>query len=225
MVLLHIPALIAYVTSEYAMQDAFQRRLNACSVLDELSKAVRGESHDVQKAVERCKGAVKCPGVLAVKTLYALHDALCKNTPPLKRPVNDTNETVDIDAWNAERSIVRELFGTQVRSAEGIKHILAFELDASGNSLAKCVRQYLEKLDATVTRAPLLLVCCFSSKKFIDYPFEFEFSGIKYALQIVGTPEKTMYEKPPAWCVDSEVLESMNALITKDACILVYRRF
>jgi hypothetical protein len=222
LVLLHIPALVAYVTSGYALQDTFQRRQNACAVLDEFIKAAEDKPHDLQKAVERCKGIVKCPGTFAVKTLSALHDALSKNTPPLCRPVNDL-ETYDTDAWNAERSVIRELFGTQLSTK---KHILAFELETSANSLAKCIRLYLEKAqNATVCRAPLLLVCTFSSKKFIDYPFEFDFSGIKYALTIVGTPQKTMYESTGGWYVDGEVLETMNALIMKDACIVIYRRF
>jgi hypothetical protein len=222
LVLIHIPALVAYVTSEYALQDAFQRRQNACAVLDEFTKFVLNQPNELYKAVEKCKGSVKCPASFASKTLAALHDALSKNTPPLDRPVCD-GDSCDTEAWNAERSVIRELFGAQLSNN---KHPLTFELETGANSLAKCLRMYLEKAgNVTVNRAPLIMVCTFSSKRFIDYPFDFVFSGVKYALSIVGTPEKTMYEDAGAWYLDGSPLESMNALITKDACVVVYRRF
>jgi hypothetical protein len=225
LVLVHVPALVAYVMSEYALQDAFQRRLNACAVLDEFVKFVKHEPNDLRKAVEKCKGVVRCPGSYASKTLAALHDALCKNTPPVDRPIADPEDVCDLAAWNTECSMIRELFGTQLSTG---KHVLSFDLEASGNSMAKCLRMFLEKAgDARVCRAPLVMVCTLPVDRFIDYPYEYVFSGVRYVLKVVATPEKTMFVRNDTWFVDTPEtpLESLNALVTKDAGVIVYGRY
>ncbi len=222
LLLLHIPALVAYVVSEHASQDAFPRRQNACFVVEEFTKLARGDSTDLEclrKAVEKCKGPAKDISSLTAKTLASLHDAWSKLTPPIARPVADPDDTCDADAWNAERSYVRELFGTQLATKDGsIKHPLVLELaSSSGNSLAKCIREYLG--NATIRRAPLVLVIAFKpSKKFVDYPFDFTFAGIKYTLCGVATPEKAMYEVENKWNIP------VKSIITRDACVIAYKR-
>ena len=228
LVLLHIPALIAYIVSENAVQDAFARRQNACLVLDEFTKAAKMEENDLQKAVEKCKGVVKCPLTYASKTLASLHDALSKNTPDITRPVDDPGDTCDLQEWTSERSFVRELFGMQLLIGTEIRHVMTLELDVTGNSLAKCVRDYLG--DATIKRAPLMLVCGFKGqKKFVDYPYEFELSGAndsavaRYTLCVVATPDKSMYNNGNEWISDDAAVQ-MNAIVTKAACVIVYKR-
>ena len=222
LVLAYIPALVAYVLSEHALTDAFSRRQNACAVLEEFIKLVKKEPHELQKAVDKCKGSVKCPCSFTAKTMAALHDALCKNTPELTRPVNDMGDACDLEAWNAERSFMRELFGTQIQRGKDFAHPLLLELLPSGTSLVKCVRDYLG--EGRVLRAPLILACGFPARgKFVDYPYEFEFGGVKYTLAAVATHDKVMYHAE-GWLVDGERLQSINSLVTKDACVVVYRR-
>ena len=224
LVLIHVPALVAYITSEYALHDAFQRRINACAALGEFIKFAKHEPNELRKAVEKCKGAVRCPGSFASKTLATLHEALSKTPPILERPVNDPEDTCDVEAWNKERSMIREIFGAHLSTG---KHVLSFDLEASGNSLAKCLRMYLEKAgNATVCRTPLVMVCSLPLDRFIDYPFEYVFSGVRYALKAVATSEKTMFEHGGQWFVDDvdTPLESMNALVTKDAGVIIYGR-
>jgi hypothetical protein len=218
LVLAHVPALLAYLASDHVREDVYPRRQNACVVLEEYSKIARGEGDFAcfHQALEKCKGAAKEPVSLTAKTLLALHDALSKNTPDIARPIADPNDTCDLESWNTERSFIRELFGTQLET-KGTKTVkLMFELDVSGNSLAKCVRDHLG--DAEVLRAPLVLMCGFKQSKFVDYPYEFVFSGIKYTLTSVATSEKTMYEIPGGWNVP------INDVITKDAVVIAYRR-
>jgi hypothetical protein len=223
LILAHIPALVAYLASEHAVADAFRRRHNACAVLDGM---IAGR--DVQQAVEKCKGLVKCPATFANKTLVALHEALSKNTPDIERPVDDPEDVCDLQAWNTDRSFIRELFGMQVRDPDGtVRHLLSISVaDTPGNSLVNGIREYLG--NATVTRAPLVLVCAMP-KKFVYYPFDFDFSGIKYALGAVTTPEKTMYDDNGQWKVDTmtetpQNLECINDVISKEACVIAYYR-
>jgi hypothetical protein len=223
LLLLHIPALIAYLTSEHAMMDAFRRRQNACAVLDEI--VAKG---NVQKAVEKSKGPVKCPATFANKTLMALHEALSKNTPDIERPVQDPEDVCDLEAWTADRSFVKELFGMQIRDSDGtVRHLLSVPIsENAGNSMVNGIRDHLG--DSVVTRAPLVLVCLMP-KKFVYYPFDFDFSGIKYALGAVTTSEKTMYDDAGQWKVVIEGkeeydLETINDVISKEACVIAYVR-
>ena len=231
LVLLHIPALVAYVLSENAIKDVYARRQNACRVLEEFTRAVDSNTENgLFEAVEKCKGIVKgCPLTYASKTLASLHDATCKNTPSMQRPVDDPGDTCDIDAWNSERSFVRELFGMQVLVNGIARHIMVLELDVTGNSLAKCVRDSIG--DATITRAPLVLVCGFKHTKttFVDYPYEFELPNktrTKYTLCVVATRDKTMFINPsgPGWLDREGKTVSLNSIITKDACVVAYKR-
>jgi hypothetical protein len=215
LILLHIPALVAYLTSEHAMMDAFRRRQNACAVLDEI--VTKG---DVQKAVEKSKGPVKCPATFANKTLLALHEALSKQTPEIERPVVDPEDTCDLESWSADRSFIKELFGMQIRESNGsVRHLLSIPIsENAGNSMVNGIR---------VTRAPLVLVCLMP-KKFVYYPFDFDFSGIKYALGAVTTSEKTMYDDSGQWKVaikgSEHNLETINDVISKEACVVAYFR-
>lgn len=225
LLLLHIPALVVYLASENALHDKFPRRQNACSVLEEFIDCAQKdpfETSSLKKAVEKCRGSVKCPASFVAKTLMAMHDALCKNTPVMKRPVQDKDDTCDVEAWNDERSFVREVFGTQVQSGDAVDHLLSIELQNTGNSLVKCLRDTLANV--TVKRAPLILVITKNPKKFIDYPFEFDFSGVKYVLKAMSTPEKSLYEKDAVWYENTEKLETMNDLVTKEACVIMYYR-
>jgi hypothetical protein len=240
LVLLHIPALVSYVLSENAIKDAYARRQNACQVLEEFTRAVDVTDADrvdaLVRAVEKCKGAVKCPTSYAAKTLASLHDALCKHTPDIRRPVEDVGDTCDLDAWNKERSFVRELFGMQLLVHGEIRHVTILELGVTGNSLAKCVRDFLG--DATLTRAPLVLVCGFEHTKtaFVDYPYEFELPGpnqtrTKYTLCVVATPLKTMFidASGPGWHelsggnAEAKIV-ALNSIITKEARVIAYKR-
>ena len=223
--LLHIPALVVYLSSENALKDRFPRRQNACTVLEEFIDCSKKDPYDtssLKSAVEKCRGSVKCPASFVAKTLLALHDALCKNTPPMARPVNDSKDTCDIDAWNEERSFPREVFGTQLVTDATIQHMMTIHLQNTGNSLVKCLRDTLD--GSTVKRAPLILVITKNPKKFIDYPFEFDFSDVKYVLKGVTTSEISYYEKDKVWYKNAEKLEHMNNLVTKDACVIVYYR-
>lgn len=230
LVLLHIPALVAYILSENAIKDVYARRQNARHVLEEFTRAVdpsNTSKTELLAAVEKCKGAVKgCPLAYATKTLASLHDATCKNTPSMQRPIDDPGDVCDMDAWGTELSFVRELFGMQVRDDGEIRHMTVLELDVTGNSLAKCVRDSLG--DATITRAPLVLVCGFNHTKttFVDYPYEFEFHGIRYTLCVVATRDKTMFINPsgPGWHDQEGKTVSLNSIITKDACVVAYKR-
>jgi len=225
LILLHIPALVAYVLSENAVKDLFPRRQNACVVVEEFAKAARGDPACLAKAVEKCKGVSKDPLTLTIKTLAAMHDALSKNTPEIARPVTDPEDTCDLQGWNADRSFVRELFGAQLETDGELQHPLVLALEATGNSLVKCVRDALG--NATVRRAPLVLVCGFkANKKFVEYPYDFDFSGIKYTLCAVTTPEKSLYEKAdgPGWVSDLDEDVPVNAIVVNDACVLAYRR-
>lgn len=223
LILLHIPALVAYLTSEHVIMDAFRRRQNACAVLDEVVN-----KGNVQKAVEKCKGTVKCPATFANKTLAALHEALSKQTPDIERPITDPEDACDLEAWTADRSFIKELFGMQIREPDGtIKHLLSVLIsENAGNSMVNGIRDHLG--DSVVTRAPLVLVCLMP-KKFVYYPFDFDFSGIKYALGAVTTSEKTMYDDSGQWKVAAkgkeEVgLENINDVINKEACVIAYIR-
>lgn len=240
LVLLHIPALVSYILSENAIKDAYTRRQNACRVLEEFTRSVDPSDPDPDdalfRAVEKCKGTVKCPTTYASKTLASLHDATCKNTPEIRRPVEDAGDSCDRDAWNAERSFVRELFGMQLLINGEIRHVTILELDVTGNSLAKCVRDYVG--DAAITRAPLVLVCGFQHTKtaFVDYPYEFELPGpnqtrTKYTLCVVATKKKTMFidTSGPGWHELSEgnldaKIVALNSIITKEARVVAYKR-
>ena len=223
LILLHIPALLAYLASEHAMMDAFRRRQNACAVLDELVN-----KGNVQKAVEKSKGPVKCPATYTNKTLAALHEALSKQTPDIERPVKDPEDTCDLEAWAEDRSFIKELFGMQVRETNGsVRHFLSIPIsENAGNSMVNGIRDHLG--DSVVTRAPLVLVCLMP-KKFVYYPFDFDFSGVKYALGAVTTSEKTMYDDSGQWKVAIEGhpeddLENINDVISKEACVIAYIR-
>jgi len=226
LVLLHVPALLAYVLSDNATKDIFPRRQNACVVVEEFAKAARGDKGAcLQAAVEKCKGAAKDPLTLTLKTLAAMHDALSKNTPAIARPTTDPEDTCDAAAWAAERSFVRELFGMQLEAGGELRHALALQLEPTGNSLVKCVRDAIG--DSTVRRAPLVLVCGFSKspKKIVEYPYDFDFSGIKYTLCAVATPEKTLYENSSgSWETDAGDPVPTHAIVVNDACVLAYRR-
>jgi hypothetical protein len=225
--LLHIPALVVYLGSENALKDRFTRRQNACTVLEEFIDCSQKDPYatsSLKEAVEKCRGSVKCPASFVVKTLQALHDALCKKTPPMTRPVTDSKDTCDLEAWNEERSFVREVFGTQIQHQHNFSlvHLLTIELQNTGNSLAKCLRDTLDGFQ--VKRAPLILVITKNPKKFIDYPFEFDFADVKYVLKGVTTSETSYYEKEKVWYKNAEKLEHMNDLVTKDAYVIVYYR-
>jgi len=219
LVLLHVPALLAYVLSEHAVKDLFPRRQNACIVLEEFTKLAKGQGDPecLHKAVEKCKGVVKDPFALTTKTLSSLHDALSKNTPPLTRPVDDLEDTCAIEEWTAERSIVREMFGIQMECDGVVRHQLALDLEVTGNSLTKCLRDYIG--NATVKRAPLILVCGFkTTKKMVDYLYDIEFAGIKYTLCAVATPEKAFFDTNGVWNVP------LNSVLMRHASVVVYRR-
>jgi hypothetical protein len=223
--LLHIPALVVYLSSENALKDRFPRRQNACTVLEEFTSCSQNNPYDtssLKSAVEKCRGNIKCPASFVAKTLVALHDALCKNTPAMTRPVNDSKDTCDLDAWNEERSFPREVFGTQLVTEDKIHHVLTIDLQNTGNSLVKCLRDTLE--GSVVRRAPLILVITKNPKKFIDYPFEFDFADVKYVLKGVTTSETSFYEREKIWYKNAEKLEHMNDLVTKDAYVIVYYR-
>lgn len=226
LIIAHVPALIAYLTSEHVLQDAYVKRQNACLALEECIKMAKNEPHDVIKAVEKCKGSIKCPVSYCVKLLGVLHEALCKQTPLMTRPVNDPEDTCDEHAWNTENSFVRQLFGMQLEDAGTITHPMVLEVQstANGNGLVKCLRDTLGTTN--VRRAPLVLLCAVNSA--ILYPYTLNFSGVSYVLNAVATSEKLMYHEQGVWYVKTgdtcAQLDSVKDIVTKEACIIAYKR-
>ena len=218
LVIAHIPALVAYLLSEHAWQDAYVKRQNACAVLEEFIKMAKKEPHDLLRVVEKCKGSVKCPASFATKTLHALHDALSKSTPTIQRPVEDPEDTCNIDAWTHECSFVRDLCGMQLDTGGVITHPLVLDVKT-------CVSDALANV--TVRRAPLVLVCALD-KKTSSYPLEFTVAGVRYALDVVGTASTVMHSSHGTWYVqagDAHVpLQNTEDIITSDAVAIVYRR-
>lgn len=221
LLVLCVPALLAYIASEDAVIDALAKRQNAYAVF-KACVAYRGGGQDadaaadVQTAVEKCKGAVKCPLTFTAKTLAALHELWCKKTPAMTRPVVDPGDTCDLVAWDAERSFVRELFGMQLVHADGTRtHPLVLELKPTGNSIAKCVRDALG--NSSVARAPLILVCGFhASAPVVEYTYAFEFADIRYVLCGVSTANAALYENSETW--------NRGDITGLDACVMMYRR-
>ena len=169
MLILQISALVSYLISEHAARDMYHKRTNACAVLAVCINAINNAPHKIQEAVEKCKGSVKnpvtrqvCKYTMTCKTLACLHDALAK-CPPVSRPVDDTRDTCNLDAWNLERSFVREIFGTQL---EDDTHPLVLEAPLNAY---------------TVKRAPLVLVYG-HPKQCLEHPRALTFAGIEYEL-------------------------------------------
>lgn len=225
LILLHIPALLGYLASEHALRDATLKRQKAYAVLDAMRA---GDVGAVHAAVVACKGAARCPMTFAAKTLEALHDVLCKNTPVMTRPVDDPTDACDVEAWTAGSSFIRELCGMQLRvNGSGVKHVLALTLTPTGNSVVKCIRDAIGPA-AVVARAPLLCVCGFSTAppttaagggagggvRMVEYPFEMELGEVKYVLSALCT----------ATAVLTETTWDPADVTGHDATVLVYRR-
>lgn len=221
LIVAHIPALVAYLMSQHALQDAYVKRQNACLALEECIKMAKNEPHDVIKAVEKCKGSVRCPVTYCTKLLSVLHEALCKNTPPITRPVDDPEDTCNAEAWNLDNSFVRELFGMQLDTGGVFTHPFVITVRPTGNSLIRCLRDTLA--DSKVCRVPLVLLCAVDATKMV-YPYTLNFSGVSYVLNAVATPEKLMYHAQGTWYVDGEPLGSVKDVVTKDATIIAYKR-
>jgi hypothetical protein len=106
-------------------------------------------------------------------------------------------------------------------------------LPVTGTSLAKCLR------DANISdaRAPPVLAIALGKKTaqrglFVDYTMHFAFGGSDYMLCAVvcqaNTEVWTMADDGSEWTVfrggTRTALHDMNALITKDAAVLFYKK-
>jgi len=223
------PPIAAYVRDdELIALDAFPKRSIACAVLD----AFRVRDHVTLRdaLAKHSKSTAKGdPGTVALKVLAACHDAV--------RGRSRIAEDPDDAAWaqvvcDAERSMFLELAG--LVTAEG-RPTLGIAVPVTGTAVAKCLRDA-----GTNARAPPVLVVALLKKKaqrsmFVDYTMHFPFGGSEYTLCAVvcqATPEDVWAMADDGaeggWATYRDGTRSnihdMNALITKDAVVLVYKK-
>lgn len=220
LVLLHIPALMAYLTMHGA-QDTYAIRKNARAVVDAYR---RQNTEDILMAVEKCKGHVTANNITE-KSLLALHDALCKKYTSLPRPVEDPDDCCDQDAWNHESSYIRDLFGFQVsHPTQGTMHPLVIHIDSS-TPQQQAIDQSLQNL--RIQRAPLMLVCSTQGRR--EYVYTVTIQNIVYTVVALASADDIFYRtEAGVWYRGSDEQQQCTRLDTvlhaTNVTVLVYAR-
>lgn len=228
--LVHAPPFAAYLWDETLVEaDLTPKRLNACAVLRNVRTLAQRPTEALDfldvlaKYHKSCARATVDVHTLAVRVLQACHEAL-KGRPPILDP----SEPLKNDHWSSQEwSFVLEVFGLQL---DGETHAMSLCVPVTGTSLAKCFRD----TGVTVTRYPPMLVVYLKNKKgFVDYTMDWDVApGQAYRLCAVvcHDPDNeywTMAESGNGWIEyrqdASSPLKEMNALITKDAVMLLYK--
>jgi hypothetical protein len=208
LLLLYIPALLAYLKTEHVAKDQYAVRKNACSVLREYISLAslppsdgpsRADHVDkLRLALEKCKKSTDDPGALAYGSLLVMHEALSKKSPMMERPVDDVQDTCHKDAWNHESSYIRELFGMQLdHPGLGITH--PFVVDArqtKQETLPQAIREVMGNV-TTVRRAPLMLMCLLQPGTSVTS--EMVFGHVDYSLFAMATADSVVVRGDQAW--------------------------
>lgn len=200
LILLLVPALLAYLRTEYVEKDMFRTRKNACTVLKEyvtmasMADTSLDHTETLYALLQKCtKDKSTKVADVTKQSLLILHEALSRKTPPLTRPVDDPEDTCNIPAWTDETSFIRELFGTQLdHPATGISHPLVMDC-TQGLSVHQC----LLSIHARVRRAPLVMMCLVGPK--VTVSLDVPFGGVKYTLQILANDSYTYKKDQHAW--------------------------
>lgn len=228
--LAHAPPLVAYLTSEFLEHDVYPKRLNACAVVKGVAQLCGNVDEPLEGFVEAVTKYAKAKGTLSVesalnKTLQACHEALCKGANVVD-PKNLRNE-----AWNAfgEPSFIKEACCVQRRDkATGVYHHgYVVTVPVVGTSLAKCMRDAPWEF----TRLPPILCLHLGVKThYVDYTVDLSVHTSSYRLIAVICHAGAVLadDGPRGWMkyVDSKrtAVIDMNALITKEASVLLYKR-
>lgn len=197
LVLLLIPALLAYLRTEYVEKDMYRTRKNACQVLRDYM-TLASQKHTVLDhtdtliaSLRKCH-SMKQPTIDAITTasLTVLHDALNKKSPVLDRTITDSGDTCNMAAWTQDTSFIKELFATQLdHPALGISHPLV--LDCSEGSSVETSLASITSIQ-TVRRSPLVLVC--RAMPHIKVSMDVAFGGQQYTLRILAN-ESNIYKR------------------------------
>lgn len=204
LILLHIPALLAYLRTDHIAKDQYATRKNACSVLREyVSLAAMGPSRvdhtdKLLMALDKCKKSTDGPGALAYSSLIVMHEALNKKTPTIQRPVQDPHDTCHLDAWNHESSYIRELFGMQCdHPALGVTHPLVVDTRQSKQqTLSQAILDVMGNV-TTIKRAPLMLMCLL--KPGTSVTSDLTFGQVDYSLFAMATADFVAVRGEKTW--------------------------
>jgi len=205
LLLLHIPALVAYLRTDHVQKDMYAVRKNACSVLREyVTLAATGTTRmdhmdQIRQALEKCKADTHDVASITYTSLLVMHDALSKKSPILQRPVNDPCDACRIVAWNHETSFIRELFGMQCdHPALGLTHPFVVDVrqQEPHASLAQNIRNTLGNT-TTIMRAPLVLVCLMQPGT--SFTLDLVFGTIQYTLAALATSDCVVVKGTSSW--------------------------
>lgn len=190
-ILLHIPPLVAYLTTTHVDEDLYAPRKNACTVVKEMmtlaavsvaqpgttaSLTALGRQEHLDRlhdALNKCaKRRVSTCGDQVYQALISMHEAL-KKTPPIQRPIQDSEDTCNETAWHHETSFIRELCGIQLdHPALGLSHPLVID----------CRSTPAVSLDDHARRVPLVLVCLVHPETVLEDRLAWK--GVGYVLHV-----------------------------------------
>lgn len=216
LILLHIPALMAYL-SMHGSHDTYAVRRNARDVVE----AYKQQDRDaILKAVEKCKGTLTARNVTE-KSLVSMHEALCKKYTSLPRPVDD-QDSCDQQAWGHEASFIRDLFGFQVsHPTQGTTHPLCLDI---GSHLP--MQQGIEKalVNMQIHRLPLLLVL--TAKGHQNYMYTVTIQKTVYSLVALANEEEVYYRTQDGiwYRSDKQCTRLDTVLHVKHPSVFVYAR-
>ncbi len=229
---LHSPSLASYMARpDLVDADISPKRINACAVLAAVRDKNVGMLEDALKRYTKTcarQGPVDVHTIIA-KILAAMHEA----THGIAKVLED--EAVDPWAPDQPWSMILEIFGFCHGTPPSVSFTLS--IPVAGTSLARSFREHAER-DPVLRYPPSAVFHLKRAPKhmgFVDYTLEFDIGhGIEYRLCAVVchgdagwyVMADAGYEK--AWIryddgVSVEIMD-MNAIITKDAHVLVYKK-
>lgn len=230
LILLHIPALVAYLKTDHVSKDMYAVRKNACSVLKEYVTLASGlntrldHAELVRQAIIKCKKDASDAGSLAYSSLLIMHEALNKKTPPIESPA-DSDDGGGVDAWKHESSFIRELCGMQLsHPALGITHPFVVDVRLSKeHTLSQGIRDVLGNT-TRIQRPPLILVCLPHARMTFTLDLTFD---IRYTLDALATDTHVYTCDGTRWVRHDQRTcspVSLEQLRQQHPKVLVYRR-
>lgn len=231
LLLLHIPALVAYLKTDHVQKDMYAVRKNACSVLREYitlaatSSTRLDHTAQLKRALEKCK-ATNDVASITYTSLMEMHHALNKKTPEIQRPLpHDACHNIP---WKHETSFVRELFGMQLEHpALGITHPLVIDVrqQSRDKTLAQSIQDALGNA-TTITRAPLMLVCLM--RPHTQYTLTLVFGRVEYTLFACATEDRVLVKHENTWQEHHgqgcRVVSQLQDIYTYKPHVVVYQR-
>lgn len=230
LLLLHIPALLAYLKTDHVMKDMYAVRKNACSVLQEYMSLVSSEQFDgdrLRAALLKCKKSTDDVASMTYGSLLVMHEALNKKTPHITRPITDPTDACHVDAWNHESSFIRELFGMQCNHpALGVTHPLVVDVRQSTQLTLKQGIQETLGNTTSITRAPLVLACLL--REGMTFTTELTFGNVAYSVFGFATNKEVVVRKKTRWYAHSEHgwrrVASLQDILAYKPRAIVYQR-